>query len=332
MDRIRICDIAEELGVSTATVSNVLHGKKSKASDKTIERVMALIEEKQYVPSMAAILLAQNTSQIIGVFVNDHDKYEGHTLEDFFISSSLNYLSEEIEARNLFMMVKKTKTVQEILQFASMWNMEGIVIIGFCEQDYMFLRNHIRIPFVVYDGFCEHPERFVNITIDNYDGGYQVGKYFKDNGHKKVICIADNAICMDRERYQGFSDGFDSADVPFFLIPMQKDERWEYYKKNISMFKNVSGVFAVSDYYACDLICFLHSEGFSIPKDISVVGFDDTPMCKMVLPTLTSVRQDSALRAKLALDKLAELKESPNEIGETEIVLPVSLVVRDSSI
>ena len=113
---------------------------------------------------------------------------------------------------------------------------------------------------------------------------------------------------------------------------MQKDERWEYYKKNISMFKNVSGVFAVSDYYACDLICFLHSEGFSIPKDISVVGFDDTPMCKMVLPTLTSVRQDSALRAKLALDKLAELKESLNEIGETEIVLPVSLVVRDSSI
>ena len=204
MDRIRICDIAEELGVSTATVSNVLHGKKSKASDKTIERVMALIEEKQYVPSMAAILLAQNTSQIIGVFVNDHDKYEGHTLEDFFISSSLNYLSEEIEARNLFMMVKKTKTVQEILQFASMWNMEGIVIIGFCEQDYMYLRNHMRIPFVVYDGFCEHPERFVNITIDNYDGGYQVGKYFKDNGHKKVICIADNAICMDRERYQGF--------------------------------------------------------------------------------------------------------------------------------
>ena len=64
--RVRICDIAEELGLSTATVSNVIHGKTNKVSDETVRRVMALLEQRQYIPSMAGILLAQNRSRIIG--------------------------------------------------------------------------------------------------------------------------------------------------------------------------------------------------------------------------------------------------------------------------
>ncbi len=67
--RVRIRDIADELGLSTATVSNVLHGKTNKISDETVQRVQALLEERQYIPSMAGILLAQNSSKIIGVVV-----------------------------------------------------------------------------------------------------------------------------------------------------------------------------------------------------------------------------------------------------------------------
>lgn len=88
-ERVRICDIAEELGLSTATVSNVIHGKTNKVSDETVQRVTALLEKRRYIPSMAGILLAQNSSGIIGVFVNDHPKYEGHTLRDGFLASVL---------------------------------------------------------------------------------------------------------------------------------------------------------------------------------------------------------------------------------------------------
>lgn len=88
-ERVRICDIAEELGLSTATVSNVIHGKTNKVSDETVQRVTALLEKRRYIPSMAGILLARNGSGIIGVFVNDHPKYEGHTLRDGFLASAL---------------------------------------------------------------------------------------------------------------------------------------------------------------------------------------------------------------------------------------------------
>ena len=327
--RVRISDIAEELGLSTATVSNVIHGKTKKISDETVKRVQALLEERQYIPSMAGILLAQNSSKIIGVFINDHEKYEGRTLEDVFIASSLNYLSTEIEKQGLFMMVKKAKNPEEIIKFASMWNMDGLVIIGFCNQDYMYLRNHMRIPFVVYDGYCEKPERIFNITIDNYDGGFQLGEYFRKNGHKTALCISDNDICVDQERYHGFCAGFGSGIVNFMLIPMHKEERWNFYHQEIEKFRSVSAVFAVSDYYAIDVIHFLNEYKIRVPEDISVAGFDDIPMCEMISPTLTTVKQDCALRAKIAIQKLKEMKEK--KVIETEIMLPVTLVERAST-
>lgn len=82
--RIRIIDIAEELGVSTATVSNVIHGKTKKISAETVKRVQQLLEERQYIPSMAGILLAQNDSKIIGVVINDHEKYEDNYIGKIF--------------------------------------------------------------------------------------------------------------------------------------------------------------------------------------------------------------------------------------------------------
>jgi len=67
----------------------VIHGKTNKVSDETVQRVTALLEKRRYIPSMAGILLARNSSGIIGVFVNDHPKYAGHTLRDGFLASVL---------------------------------------------------------------------------------------------------------------------------------------------------------------------------------------------------------------------------------------------------
>lgn len=326
---IRISDIAQELGLSTATVSNVIHGKTKKISDETVQRVTRLLEERQYIPAMAGLLLAQNASQIIGVFLNDHEKYEGHALEDFFIASSLDRLSTEIEQSGRFMMVKKAKSPEEIIRFASMWNMEGIVMIGFCERDYMYLRNHMRIPFAVYDGICDVPERIVNITIDNFDGGYQVGRHFAELGHQRAICISDNDTGNDRQRMRGFCRGFCEGETELLLVPMQRAARRTFYGERIDDIKRATAVFAVSDYYAIDLMRFLNEQGISVPNEISVAGFDDIPACRMVYPALTTVQQDGALRARLAIEKLLELKEG--KPVEPEIKLPVSLIVRDST-
>lgn len=327
--RIRIRDIAEELGLSTATVSNVIHGKTGKVSNETVAKVMELLEKRQYIPNMASILLAQNDSRIIGVFVNDHEKYEGHTLDDFFIASSLNYLSTEIEKNGYFLMVKKAKCPEEVLRFASMWNMDGIVMIGFCQQDYDYLRGHMRIPFVVYDGFCDHPERILNITIDNFDGGFQMGSHFRKLGHRRTLCISDNDVGVDLARMAGFEKGFHPGGTRRLIVPMRKQERWVFYREHLEDFRKSTAVFAVSDYYAMDLIRFLHGQGIRVPEDISVGGFDDTPMCALFCPTLTTIQQSGEQRAKIAIESLQALKNG--EKVAHQIMLPVSLVVRDST-
>ena len=72
--RVTIKDIAEEIGVSTATVSNVIHGKTKKISDRTVAKVQEKLQESGYIPNMAAVLLAQNSSKIVCVVVSDHEK------------------------------------------------------------------------------------------------------------------------------------------------------------------------------------------------------------------------------------------------------------------
>lgn len=118
-NRIRIADVADALGLSTATVSNVIHGKTEKISDTTVKRVQQELESSGYIPNMASILLARNNSRIIGVVVNDHEKYEGRVLEDGFVMSSLNALSHEVNEKGYFLMIKTTSDIREIPVFAS---------------------------------------------------------------------------------------------------------------------------------------------------------------------------------------------------------------------
>ena len=228
--RIRIVDVADALGLSTATVSKVIHGKTEKISDETVKRVQQELERSGYIPNMAGILLARNNSRIIGVVINDNEKYEGRVLQDGFVMSSLNALSREVNEKGYFLMIKTTADIGEIPVFASMWNMDGLILMGFCEADYEQLRNQTRISFVVYDGYFEKCSRVVNLVINHYDGGCQAGKYLRELGHKKALCIADNFICMDKERIEGFRKAFEPGKVIRWEIPKTEKERLDFYE------------------------------------------------------------------------------------------------------
>lgn len=325
--KVRIIDIAEELGVSTATVSNVIHGKTKKISSQTVKRVQEKLGERGYIPNMAATLLAQNDSRIIGVVIKDHEKYEGRLLTDPFIASSLNYLSDEIEKSGCFMMLKKAKDIMETVKFASMWNMDGMVLLSFCADEYQALRDQVRIPFVVYDGYFENKGRICNLQIDDRDGGQQVGAYLRSLGHRNVLCIADNRECMDLRRYEGFCEGL-GFQSDFWQIPMQKRERDLFYQERLARLRRYSAVFAVSDYYAADLMRFLQKSSIKIPEEISIAGFDDSGICEQISPALTSVRQDGAYRAETAIRLLKRMRQEPDFSGD--FLTSVQLVPRES--
>ena len=326
--RVRIVDIAEELGVSTATVSNVIHGKTKKISDRTVRRVQELLEERQYIPSMAGILLSQNNSRIVGVVVNDHMKYEGKVLEDAFVSAALNALLFELEKSDYFMMVKATEDWNEIVRFASMWNMDGLVLLGFCESDYERLREKMHIPFVVYDGYFEENNRICNLIIDNFDGGWQVGDYLRRMGHRRILCVSDNNICVDKDRMDGCLAGAQECQVDWLQVPMSRQERLRFYEEHLPYIRQYTAVFAVSDAYAVELLYFLQQNRIPVPDEISVVGFDNTALSRNCYPALTTVGQDAKERAVAAVQALKELRKGTLE--EPVRNLPVRLILRES--
>ena len=330
-NRVRIADVADALGLSTATVSKVIHGKTEKISDETVKRVQQELERSGYIPNMAGILLARNNSRIIGVVVNDNEKYEGRVLEDGFVMSSLNALSHEVNEKGYFLMIKTTSDISEIPVFASMWNMDGLILMGFCEADYEKLRNQMRISFVVYDGYFEKCSKVVNLVINHYDGGYQAGKYLKELGHKKALCIADNFICMDKERIEGFSKAFGAGERLRWEIPKTEKERMCFYEEKYRELikSNVTAVFAVSDFYALEFMRFLQGKGIQIPKDIQIIGFDDNLASRESNPALTTIHQEAPLRAKTAIKCLEAMRDGAE--CETEIVLPVELIKREST-
>ncbi len=249
-NRVRIVDVADSLGLSTATVSKVIHGKTEKISDETVKRVQLELERSGYIPNMAGILLA---------------------------------------------------------------------------------RNQMRISFVVYDGYFEKCSKVVNLVINHYDGGYQAGKYLKELGHEKALCIADNFICMDKEHIEGFCKAFEPGEILRWEIPKTEKERIRFYDdKYTQLLKgNVTAVFAVSDFYAVELMKFLQGRNIRIPEDIQIIGFDDNRASRESNPSLTTIHQEAPLRAKTAIKCLEAMRNGTEY--ETEIVLPVELIKREST-
>lgn len=331
--RITIKDIAEELGVSTATVSNVIHGKTKKISDKTVAKVQEKLEESGYIPNMAAVLLAQNTSKIVCVILSDDISYEGKMIEDPFVSGMLNYLSKELSKNGYFMMLKEEADVNQIVRYASMWNMAGLILIGYCAVDYEKLREKMHIPFVVVDAYRDDMKKYSDVGIDNIHGGYLAGKHLLEMGHTKIMYMANVDEDCDHDRYLGLTGaymekGLEYNPKDYKLLNPIKEERRKRYEEIYKELENYTAAFLASDVLAIEFMNFLQDKGLSIPDDFSIMGFDDIPLAACVRPALTTVSQNLQERSEKAVQLLMELIDGMTT-GRQEL-LQLQLVERDS--
>ena len=254
-------------------------------------------------------------------------------IEDPFVSGMLNYLSKELAKNDYFVMLREEPDINRIVRYASMWNMAGLVLIGFCAADYEKLRSNMHIPFVVVDAYQKDVHKYSDVGIDNIKGGFVAGSYLIEMGHEKIMFLADNDEDCDHDRYVGLTNALTAANLPFekkdfkMLSPF-KEEREKIYEEIFLEIGKYTAAFAASDMYAIEFMNFLQGKGMNIPKDFSIMGFDDIPLASLVRPTLTTVSQNLELRAKVAVELLVELINGETE-GRKEL-LPVTLMERES--
>jgi DNA-binding LacI/PurR family transcriptional regulator len=195
-------------------------------------------------------------------------------------------------------------------------------------------------PFVLLDQRM-HDLQISSVVSDNYDGGYQAGRFLVDNGHKSVAFIGDLIAATVRERLNGFRDAVGDAGLPIgrsqiidLVAAADRFGDWssavaDAAKQLITGEHPPTAIFCSSDSVARDLYRSLNTMGLDIPGDISIVGYDDDPLAEWLQPSLTTVRQPFEEMGQAAMGLLQQRIANPAKAAES-VVLPVELVRRGS--
>lgn len=335
MGMVRIKDIAGKAGVSPTTVSNVIHGNTKKVSKETIDRIQKLLDDTSYVPSMGARMLAENRSRIIGVLLGGKADKRRNMKGDAFANGIISTLEYEIYSRNYFMMLHMSSSPEENLQLAATWNVEGLIAVGLSMQDNIKLQRKSKVPVITIDAYYEH-EGVPNIGLDDFGGGYEMGRFLIEKGHKNILFLADNDVGVDHFRWLGLQKvlheaGLKSGDGQHLLIPEDDDKRMIFYEKRLKALKRHDVLFFASDYYALEAVNYLQDKGVHIPEDVSVCGFDDSEYAMLSRPRLTTVHQDVSDKGVAAVRKLFSFIEG-QKVSQMDEKLPVYVVERESTL
>lgn len=335
---ISIKEIAYLAGVSPTTVSNVLHGRTDKMSADTLQKVRKVIKEQNYVSNMAGRLLGNYGSKIIGVIMTYGRRTEMNVTQSPFYSEILGALEEEIRKKKYYMMFYTSSGVEESIQMALSWNVEGLIVLGCPPDDCKKLRDRLDKPIVFIDSyFKDDPDAYDNVGLHDFEGGYLMTKHLIRKGHKKIAFLADAQIPVgvDYERMMGYrkaleESGLEVNDNDYIPLHFRDKERAvqmrEFCKERI---RDYTALFFASDFYAMDAVNVFFAEGIKVPDDISVAGFDDNIFAVECRPKLTTIKQNVSDKALYAVNKIMDIINGEQK-GERNISLPVKLVVRDS--
>lgn len=330
---IRIKDIAEMCGVSTATVSNVLHGKDHKVSADVKKRVKEAIEKSGYISNAASIAAANTKSDLIGVVVMAKNGNKD-VMEDPYFCRLFRHLEQELRKREKYMMLIIGESDDQVLVSAARWNMEGLIICNLRLEDLHEITSRFEKPVVTIDALFQYDcETVVQIKVDDVLGGYQVGTYLTSMGHRKVAMVADNDEAGDHFRWQGFKKALEQAHIrpdesQHLLIDVVNHTTREELERIFPLLKEKTAVFCASDYYAFECAQFCRTKGLQIPEDISIVGFDNLLFSELFWPPLTTVHQNIDRKAECAVESLIAMLE--HKKVKRQQIIPVSLVERYS--
>ena len=332
---ITIKQMADQIGVSPTTISNVLHGKINEVSQSTVEKVMRVIEESHYVPNMTARNLARNKTHIIGVILCFEKDVGAYALADPFNGELIGSIASAIEKRKFYMMLHITSNEEEAIHLALSWNVDGLIVCSMHMKEWRRISEETHKPVVFVDSyFGDGRENYANVGLDDRGGAYEITSYLIKCGHKKIAFSSDNLKSVDYERFEGYQLALHDhhiryCDKWYLPLPPSPPAYKKALNKILNRRKEFTAIFFASDYYASLAVNYFQDHGLKIPEDISIVGFDDNIFSKIIRPALTTMHQDPSQKGTLAVSLLIQILDG-NPPDKCNIRLPVKLVKRNS--
>ena len=334
MTRATLKDVAGLAGVSSATVSYVLNGKRT-ISDETKNRVYSAIEQLDYVPNLNARSLSMRDSKLIGVVVPQTEPGERLMFQNSFYSEALGSIEYYARQKGYHILISATDANESYLTLAKKRNLDGIIVIGMYPDKFYQQMKKTQIPIVLIDSYT-NDHYYHNVRIDDAYGSYLATKHMLENGHREIAFFAgqlkENGVM--KKRMVGYRQALEEFGIAFkeelvFEDQIDYESGIALARKLLSSGVKATGIIAAADILAIGAMKGLYDAGCRVPDDYSIIGFDDLEISKYLTPGLTTVKQQISLKGQRAVELLLNHIDDPN-LPKQEAILPLELVERGS--
>ena len=332
---ITIYDIAKKTGYSPTTVSKVFNNY-SDVRARTRQEILQAAEELGYVPNAHARTLTTKKSWTIGVLfvessgIGIRHPYFSAVIESFKQVAAtkgyvLMFISKDVGGRR-----------SGYLENCKLRGVDGVVVIlsDYDDPDLQELLDS-NIPSVVidYDTTQAHA-----VYSDNIEGSYRAVEYLHSLGHRRIAHITGGMNTFAGAKRE---TGYTAALKRLKLQPQEAyivagayfsiESGYAAMMKLLELEERPTAVFAAGDHLALGAMIAAKEHGLSLPRDMSIIGYDDIDLAQYLTPALTTIRQDSVRMGSRAAEILIQSIDNDTTSLEA-IVLPVELVVRESCI
>jgi LacI family transcriptional regulator len=334
--RVTSQDVADLAGVSRTTVSFVLNDVEgTHISPATRQKVHEAAEQLGYIPDATAQALATRRAKAIGLVMT---RSPHHIASDPFLPQILGGLLDVIKQHSLRLLIESVDDEHQdrvYLELARAKRIDGMILLTPRIDDIGLKKlEEVDVPTVLMGALVDSGH--YSVDVDNRMAAKRATQYLLQLGHTKIACIS-NALpsySAAPERVLGYKDALLEAGIA------PDDDLVQYADFNpqsgvacmqalLATGKKFTAVFVASDNVAMGVKAALREAGLQIPKDISLIGFDDIPWAQYSDPPLTTVHLPAQEMASEACLLLLDLMQG-SEPKERNLVLDTELVVRQS--
>lgn len=331
---MNIYDVANKAGVSTATVSRVLNGN-SKVSDSTKQKVLEVMAELGYTPNVFARGLGLNTMNTIGIMCTDSS--------DPFLANAIYYMEGELRKNGYDSFLCCTgyelKNKEKYLNLLLSKRVDAIILVGSSyieakEKDNAYIINAAKtVPVMIINGYLDDPNIYCTVCED-YRSMYEAATLLLEQGKQHILYLYPAKSYSGLQKLDGFKaaikDNQGNVDENYIQIcPNNLAEIKNLLKKLKEQGLYFDAVIAAEDIFAIGAIKYAKSEKINIPKDLSIIGCNNSLLASCSDPELTSI--DNHVETLSITTVTTLMRVLNNQTAPNKTTISNNLVIRETT-
>lgn len=331
---VTIKDVAKRAGVSVSTVSRALNNY-SDISEDTRESIKKIAEDMGYKPNIVAKSLSSSRSFRLGMLVEDYEA--GGKLNPLVFEVLMEFKNAASRQGYEIVLLSTTSDMQRSQKLSRLFaekQLDGAFIMGLKMTDEYYKElSTIKYPCILQDIYIQNP-MVGCIGVDNIKGAFMAVEHLIKLGHKRIGFINGhkNAF-VSYERLDGYYLALNRHGIPIdnsIIADGGFDDKIAEAaaEKLVKKHGDLTAIFCASDLMAIGAVNALNNLGYTVPDDISIVGFDDIYITRFFTPKLTTIRQDRGKIGETAANILVSMVDR-QIIGR--VLVEPELIVRDST-